>query len=232
VEGAAHSVIIARCRHVYIHELRGVLNPINLAVELLSRAASAAAKNPAMLEQSSMLAKRAMSIHDKSTVELFKQIMIADDPPGTVNLGTMLEEILRLFAPDRDLKAIAFQFTKGADVVVQAPAFKLRLFLMGLIAMTIDELSERAEFSLVLTRGEGAALIELSVNIDLPRVDTPEMLLATGIADSMTPYALVLAALRHWFGAGGGGLEIRQSVPARMRIHYPLWTTQPTPSMT
>src|SRR5271165_849354 len=93
---AAHSLILARCRHVYIHELRGVLNPSLLAVKLLSRAASSAAENPALLEQSSTLAKRAMDILDKSAVELFNQIMIADDLPRSVNIGTLLEEMLRL----------------------------------------------------------------------------------------------------------------------------------------
>ncbi len=227
---AAHSLILGRCRHVYTHELRGALNSSLLAVELLRRSAVSAAKNPALLEQSSTLAKRAMGMLDKSTVELFHQILIADDPPGIVNIGTLLEEILRLLRPDLDIKAIVFQFTTSPDVAVHAPACKLRLLLLGIIAMTIDQLSEATEFSLLLMRDEGKAVIEMHANIDFPRIDTPEMLLATG-PGSITPYALILVAARQWFEASGGGLELQQSVPSRMRVHLPLDSTQAAPDL-
>lgn len=227
LEGAAHSLIVARCRQAYAHELRGDLHPILLAVELLRRAASSAAMNPAVLEQSSALAKRAISIHEKSTVELFKQITIADDLPSVVNIGAMLDEILRLLRIDLDRKAIAFQFTNSPDVVVQAQAYELRLLLLGLISMTIDELSESTDFSLVLTRTGGRAVIEMQASIDLPPIDKPETLLANGMADSLTPRALVLAAAHQWFTANGGDLELRQSAPVGMRIHYPLGSPQP-----
>ncbi len=230
LESAAHSLILARCRQAYAHELHSGLHPIFLAVELLGRAASVAAKNPGLLEQSSALAKRAMSIHEKSTVELFKQITIADELPSVVNMGAMLDEILRLLRTDLERKAIAFKFTNSPDVVVQARAYTLRLLLLGLIAMTIDELSEATDLSLVLMRAEGGALIEMQANIDFPPIDMPEMLLTSGVADSLTPCALVLAAARQWFTANGGGLELGQSSPVAMRIHYPLGSRQPGPT--
>jgi hypothetical protein len=102
--------------------------------------------------------------------------------------------------------------------VVQAQARTLRLLLLGLIAMTIDELSEAADFSLVLTRAEGGALIEMQANIDFTLIEMPEMVLTSGVADSLTPSALVLAAARQWFTANGGALELRQSPPVAMRI--------------
>ncbi len=226
LESAAHSLIVARCRQAYAHELQWGLHPIFLAVELLGRAASVAARNPGLLKQSSALAKRAMSIHEKSTVELFKQITVADDLPSTVNLGAMLDEILRLVRTDLDRKAIDFQFTNSPNVVVQAQAYTLRLLLLGLIATTIDELPDATDLSLVLTRAEGGALIEVQANIDLPRIDMPEMLLTSGAADSLTPCTLVLAAARQWFTANGGALELRQSPPVGVRIHFPLGSPQ------
>jgi|GEM_PF-2100667 len=227
LESAAYSLIIARCRQAYVDELQGGLHPIYLAVELLGRTASVAAKNPALLAQSSALAKRAMSIHEKSTVELFKQIMIADNLPSAVNMGAMLDEILRLLRTDLDRKAIAFEFTNSPDIVVQAQAYTLRLLLLGLIAMTIDELSEATNFTLVLTRAEGGALIELQANIDFPLIDMAEMLLTSDVADSLTPCALVLAVARQWFTANGGALELPQCPPVAMRIHYPLASPEP-----
>lgn len=227
LESAAHSLIIARCRQAYVHELQGGLHPIFLAVELLDRTASVAPKNPALLVQSSALAKRAMSIHEKSTVELFNQITIADNLPSVVNMGAMLDGILRLLRTDLDRKAIAFEFTNSPDVVVQAQAYTLRLLLLGLIAMTIDELSEATDFTLVLTRAEGGALIEIQANIDFPLIDMPEVLVTNGVANSLTPCGLVLAVARQWFTANGGALELRQSPPVAMRIHYPLASPQP-----
>ncbi len=163
LESEAHSLIVARCRRAYAHELQWGLHPIYLAVELLGRAASVAAKNPGLLEQSSALAKRAMGVHEKSTVELLKQITVADDLPSVVNLGAMLDEILRLLHTDLDREAIAVQFTNSPDAVVQARAYTLRLLLLGL---------EATDFSWVLTRAEGGALIEMQANIDFPLIDT------------------------------------------------------------
>ncbi len=100
-----------------------------------------------------------------------------------------------LVRTDLDRKAIAVQFTKSPDVVVQARAYTLRLLLLGLIATTIDESSGRTDFSLVLMRAEGGALIEMQANIDFPLIDTPEMLLTSGATDSLRPCALVLARL-------------------------------------
>jgi hypothetical protein len=224
--GAAHSRILARCRHIYFHELRSALNPGLLTVELLSKAAGAAAKNPALLEQSSTLAKRAMGILDKSTVELFDQILIAKDPPSAVNLGTMLEEILRLLRPDMDLKTIEFQFSNAPDLGVRAPAFKLRLFLLGLIATTIDELPEASQFSVTLAHVEGNARIEVQATIDFPRVDAPAVMVASGSA-VMTAYALILVAAQQWFATCGGGLECQQGEPSRLRIYLPLESARP-----
>jgi len=223
--GAAHSLILGRCRHIYIHELRAALHPSLFAVELLSRAANSAARNPSLIEQSSTQAKRAMGFLDKSTVELFNQMIIVSDPARTVNVGTMLEEIVRLLRTDIDIKSIVLQFTNTPDVVVRAPAWKMRLYLLGLVAMTIDQLSEAAEFSVALMRGESNAVIEMHAGMEFPQIDTPERLLGSCAGGSTTPYGLVVAAARQWFQAGGGGLEFLPE-PAGIRLLFPLRVAQ------
>jgi hypothetical protein len=225
---AAHSLILARCRHIFTHELRAALNPMLLAVELLSRAANSAAKNPSVLEQSSTLAKRAVGMLDKSTVELFNQIMNVNDTPAVVNLSTMLEEIVRLLRPDLDLKAIALHFSATPEVTVRAAARQLRLFLLGIIAVTIDQLPEASQLSLALLRSGSDAVIDVHANIDLPRIETPDLQAGNG-AGSAAPYGLVLSAARQWVMGNGGGLEFLQSETARMRLHFPLEPNQPTP---
>jgi hypothetical protein len=62
------------------------------------------------IRRASALAKRAMSSDEKSTVELFKQITIADDLPSVVNMGAMLDEILRLLRTDLDRKPSASNY--------------------------------------------------------------------------------------------------------------------------
>ncbi len=224
--GAAHSLILGRCRHIYIHELRAALHPSLFAVELLGRAARSTEKNRSLVEQSSAQAKRAMDFLDKSTVELFNQMILGSDPARTLDIGVMLEEIVRLLRTDIDIKSLVFEFSGMPDVAVRAPPCTMRLFLLGLVAMTIDQLSEAADFTVVLARSESDAVIEIRADIEFPHIETPERLLGIG----PTPYGLVVAAAREWFQAGGGGVEILQSEPARMRLLFPLAIGPNTPA--
>jgi signal transduction histidine kinase len=220
LDSAAQGLITARCRHFYVHEMRGGLYPLSMALELLLRASSSTAKDSSVLDQASTLAKRAMSILKESTVDLVNQITFADDAIRTVNLGETLDGVLRLLRTDMDQKGIVFNATTRTDIVVQAESYKLRSMLLGLISLSIDELQPGAEMSVVLTRDGRDARIEVLADIDFPHIDFSETLFTRG--DCLTTYALILAAARQWLTSRGGSLEVKRSPQAAIEVQYPL----------
>ena len=58
LDAAAYALIGERCQQAYIHDIRGGLQAINSAVELLARSVKSPAQNGALLEKASALGHR------------------------------------------------------------------------------------------------------------------------------------------------------------------------------
>jgi hypothetical protein len=223
LEAAAYAVVGERCRQAHLHDARGELQTLHSAIELLARAAKTPGENAAMAEKASALAKRALANHEKSLVELLNRMTPHDANMATVNVGQLVGEVLRILRNDALSKSIDFRFTAAADVSIEAQPNLCEMVILGLCAMTIDELAAGASIAVTVGRLDSQAYIEWKSDIPWPAVRRPEELWHSARA-SLSPYELLLAVAWRWTTTNGGRVELPADPHARgaLRIYYPL----------
>jgi signal transduction histidine kinase len=224
-EAAAYALVTQRCRASHLHELRGGLQALNSAVELLARAAKNPGENPALAEKAVALARRALQNHEQALIELVNQVAPQVETAGTVNVGDMLSDVLRFIRTDAANKSISFRLASATDVLLRAPAHKLRLLLLGLCSTLADGLQAGTVVDVSVSRMERIALIEFR-----PALPAESSASAPTSASAASPlYELLLDVARRWVSAGGGSLDVSFGAdsPAVLRISHP---TSATPS--
>ncbi len=175
LEAAAYALVSERCRPSYLHDLRGGLQALQGAVELLVRAA----KNPgnsAIAEKAAGLARSALLNHEKSLVELVDQITPRQESATAVNVGELLRDVLRFVRSDAAAKSITLRLQASKDLNVLAEAHTFRLLLLGLCMTLTDGLAASAVVDVKVTRSGRHALIELSSIVPCAPIPSPEKL--------------------------------------------------------
>ena len=89
-----------RCRRAYLHDLRGGLQAISGAFELLARLARTGRSDPALVDRASAIARSALANHEGAIVEMLKQVVPAEEPTGTVDFGELIDETLQFLRND------------------------------------------------------------------------------------------------------------------------------------
>ena len=215
---AAYALVSERCRQSYLHDIRGGLQTLNSAVELLIRAAKNPGDNAALAEKASFVARRAVLNHEKSLLDLVNQVTPQTEVADRVDAGQLMSDVLRFVANDLANKSVSFRLQSASDVFVLAERHKFRLLVLGLICMLADELAPGAVVDVKVTRSDSDALIEFNPTIPCPSVlDSKHQWESPGAMSS--PCELLLSLTQQWAFANGGGLELS---PTALRIHYPL----------
>jgi two-component system sensor histidine kinase QseC len=227
INAAANSVIADRCRAAYLHDIRGTLQALHGAVELLGRAVQSAEATNAMRDRAALIARRALAAHDSGMVEMLNQITARDDPAGPLDLGELVPQILRFLGNDAASKNVSFELSTTAAVPVIADRIRLRFLLQGLIANTLDTLPRGGVLRVLLRRDGNSAQLELqSAGHPAAAEVTPARKASGGTEQETEVSALELAvtAARRWIAAQGGRLEAISVAagPPQLRIYYPL----------
>ncbi len=223
LEAAAYALVGERCRQSFLHDIRGGLQSLHTAVELLTRASMSPGESAAVAEKASALARRAVQNHEKSLAELLDKLTPQREAAAPVNVGELVGEVLRFIRNDAAGKSIAFRLESAADVWVAAQVHKFHLVLLGIVSALIDAAAPGAVIDIAVARSNMDAVIEFRSSIPCPALRTPEDLWHSGGAMS-SQYELMLTLTQRWVSANGGRLEppADSRLPNALRIYYPL----------
>jgi signal transduction histidine kinase len=167
-DAALQMMVSRRCRRAYVHDIRGGLQAINSALELLSRSMVSAGDKQALMQKALEFARRAVAGHEKCMDRLMEQLIPYDEVPGRVNLGSWIRELLQFLQNDAASKEIRFDFSAEEDVTVSVHEAKLRLVMLGLITGALDNLPPGKVLRVGLHKSEGHAVIAVPAAFGAP----------------------------------------------------------------
>jgi hypothetical protein len=223
LEAAAHALVSERSRPSYLHDIRGELQGLHAAVELLVRAAKTSQGNAALAEKAAMLAKRAVLNHEKWLGAFLDELTPQREVASRVNVGELVDETFRFVRNDAVNKSVTFRSELGRDIVVLAQAHKFRMLMLGLCSTLADGLVSGSVIDVTVSRPEPHALIEFRSAVPCPSIPGPEELWRPG-GGSRSELELLLCLTQNWATENGGSLELSREphlLPA-LRLYYPL----------
>ncbi len=222
LEAAAYALVNERCRASYLHDVRGGLQALHSAVELLARAANSPANQPALTEKATSFARRAVQRQEQLLVELVDQMTPQREAASTINVGELIGDVVRFIKNDLSSKSVALHLESVGDVLVCAQPHKLRLLILGLCLTLCDRIAPGSVIEMEVARSGADGLIEFR-SIPPCSVVNPQDLWRP--ADNMSSACeLLLSITQHWAAANGGRLELSHEphLPNALRIYYPL----------
>jgi signal transduction histidine kinase len=217
---AARANIHRRFAASYAHDVRGTMQALFSALELLGRSAQSGG-NPARIEKACELARRAMSNHEKSTMDVLSSLAQESIEAEPTDLGALVVEVAHFLR--NDAAATGVKLTAApAEVFVTAPRAELRTLLVGLLAAAIDATPSGRELHASAAQNGDDAV----VTIDSPAGYAEFQESAEARVRDHDPSANDLTfRFAEAFLAAHGGRLIRASGTERsgsLRIYYPL----------
>jgi signal transduction histidine kinase len=224
-EVAARATINERCATAYLHDVRGSMQAIFSALELLGRSARKSATDIDRVEKVCALARRAITLHEKSTLEVFQLLTLQDADCTAVDVGGVMKEVVHFLRNEAAKKELTITLCGAASLPIAAERARLQTLLVGLLAAAIDAVPRGTELPVSVGSEENFAVISLGSNAgydtsgvtdDLWNIPTQHLL----------PHELTLPFARQFLSNHGGRLEIDAAVPPHgsLRLYYPLMT--------
>jgi light-regulated signal transduction histidine kinase (bacteriophytochrome) len=211
VLGAAlQTMVNERYQRAYLHDVRGGLQAISGAFELLSRLARAGQNDPAVVDRASNIAKRALANHESAIFEMVTQITSDNEASTNVDLGELLDDILRFLRNDLATRRITVEMPRAEPVTFLAQKYRVRLLLLGLLAQMLDDSAPDSILRILLTGAGGSAVVEISGSI------------AQQQPAQHPSGELVFEMACEWLSACGGRLERKLSADRKeLRLEFP-----------
>jgi len=221
LDAAAYAWVGARCRHAHLHDIRGELQTLQSSLELLARSARNAGENIALAEKATALARRALASHEKSLVDYVNRMTPHEEAAVPIEVRDMVNRALGILRNDAANKSITFKVESGAELRIRAQPYRAELLILGLLAMTIDELSAGSVVKVLIQARDSHVVLEIQSDLICPAIRAPEDLWCGAIP--VSPLELLLGVTSRWAAANGGRVEA--SVDSRasgvLRIYYP-----------
>jgi signal transduction histidine kinase len=208
-DAAARTLIAERCQRAYLHEIRGGLQALSGAFELLARLAKSGNGDAAVVDRATTIAKRALTHHEHAMLDLVKQITAAHDHEERIELGALVDDVLRFLRNDFAGRQIQARLERSEELFVEVVRNQLRFMLLGLIAGRLDACPSGGQLSIRLARRDGSAVLEIAT--------------ACSGAQGTPPHPdVVLDLVRHWIEARGGQFERPASQEGPFELALPL----------
>jgi hypothetical protein len=223
LEAAAYALVSERCRASYAHDIRGGLQAVHGAVELLIRAAKSPAENSALAEKASALARRAVHNHEQWLTDLLNRLTLPLEDPSPVNVGVLVGEVLRFIGNDVAKKSLTYRFEPARDIVVLAHANKFRTLILGLCSTLADGLAPESVVDVTVRSSNLDALVELRSVMPCSTIPHAEDLWRSAGA-TCCAFELLLTLTQLWASDNGGSLELASGahLPNALRLYYPM----------
>jgi len=221
-DAALQTLINDRCRTAYVHDIRGGLQAVYSAFELLARSAKQGAASGTLIDKASALVKRAMANHEHLIFEIVNQLTVPEDEPALVNVTNLIHDVLRFLRNEASSRDIRISVTGGKDMQVSA-TLKLRTLLLGLLTLYIDGLPAGAELLINVSRAGEDACVELLSDVSLGEIRSVEAL-SRDQPSVVQPRDVILGGARYWLQQHGGRFVLQPGAKLHdaLRIYYPL----------
>jgi signal transduction histidine kinase len=222
-DAAVLTLINDRCRHAYVHDIRGRLQAVYSSFELLARSARQGTVNGTLIDNASALAKRALASHERVVLEIVNQLTVPEDEPVVVNVANLIEEIQHFMRNDAASRDVRISVGGDKNVQVSAALNKLRTLLLALLALCIDALPAGAELHIDISRVRQDACVELRSELSFGEIRSAAALLREQ-AGVIQPRDLILVSAQHWLQKHGGGIVVDRGAALHnvLRIYHPL----------
>src|SRR5882762_5714526 len=161
-EAAARATINERCAPAYLHDVRGSLQALFGALELLGRSARAGGGDLARVEKACDLARRAISRHEKSTIDTLQVLTSQQTMATAVEIGALTRDVVHFLRNDAGNRAIRITVAANSeDVYVWADRAKLQTVLAGLLTAAIDEAPAGGELPVTIDHVRDEAAVSI-----------------------------------------------------------------------
>ena len=224
LDAAVSTVVNGRCRRAHLHDLRGGLQAISGAFELLARLARNGRSDPALVDRASAIARSALANHEGAIAELLEQVVPVEEPAGTVDFGEMIDETLQFLRNDIACKQIRLRVDCCDELEVLAQKHELKLMLLGLFTLHLDACPAGAELIVRLERAQSLAVFTVS------SIEGPDSSDAPRSQGPLCPGRVVLEWVSKWLSRHGGRMELMRaehSARSECRVYYPLHVVAP-----
>jgi signal transduction histidine kinase len=221
-EAAARATINERCAPAYLHDVRGSMQALFGALELLGRSARAGGGDLARVEKACDLARRALSRHEKSTIDALQVLTSQQSMAAAVEVGALTRDVVHFLRNDATNKAIRFTVASSQGLNVWADRTKLQTLLAGLLTAAIDETRVGGELPISIDHigddvavsiGSHAGYDDIHAAPDLSRRSTLRF----------QPKELTLLFAREFLAANGGRLTVDNGVQPQgsLTMYFP-----------
>jgi signal transduction histidine kinase len=221
LSAAARATINEQAAMAYLHDVRGSMQALFGAFELLARSAKAGS-DTTRLEKVCDLAKRAINNHEKSTIEMLDLLTLRQIETAAVDVGAMLSEVAHFLRQAAAAKEAKLLVSAEPDLYVETESTKLQTLLVGLISEAIEDTPAGAELRLSADRRGSGVVISIGSALGYGSLLEVEQRSAQ-LPNRIRPRDLTLMFARHFLSTGAGRLEIVSDVGARgaLNLHYP-----------
>ena len=152
---AAQASLNRRYAAGFLHDARGGLQAVFSAFELLSRAATLGA-DPARVAKACALARRAISSHEKATLEML-QLLTFQCAEAVAEVGALLREAIHFVRNEAATRQITVTLSHIDALSVSTERGSFKTLLTGLLTAALDRSAAGAELLVTATRhGEDA----------------------------------------------------------------------------
>lgn len=213
-EAALRAAVNQRCAAAHAHDIRGTLQALVGAVELLCRSTRAAGADPRRTEKACELARRAVSHHERAMMELFQLLTFQPTEPVTADPDALVDGIVHLLRNEAGARQVVIRTQVAAGVNLPVERGRLHALLTALVAAAIDASPPGAELDLSIARRDGLAIIALASFGGCS---------GRGARSRWLPEDLAFIVARQFMSAHGGRLEVDSDEPlsGTMRLCFP-----------
>lgn len=218
---AARATINERCASAFLHDVRGTMQALFSAFELLGRSAKMGADS-VRVEKACDLARRAISQHEKSTLDVLRTLTLQHIAATEVDLGELVHEVTHFLRNDAANKQLTISVSTMPGLNVSVERAKLQTLLVGLLTAAIEESPAGGELPIALRRDGSDAVMVLGSHSGFAATRNLDQLLAEPFR-SLSTRELTLLFARRFLADNGGRLEIDAAAApgGEVRLHYP-----------
>lgn len=219
---AARASINERCAPAFQHDVRGTMQALFSAFELLGRSAKMGGANPLRVEMACDLARRAITQHEKSTLDVLQLLTMQRHAAINVDLGALVSEVAHFLRNDAATKSVTLAVSTSPELNVCVERAQLQSLLVGLMTAAIDATPHGAELPVSTRRDGGDVLISIGCRTAFCAARNVNTLLEQPLGP-LQPGELTLLFAKQFLAGNGGRLEIdcAESVPGSIRVYYP-----------
>lgn len=221
-EAAARATINERCAPAYLHDVRGSMQALFGAVELLGRSARAGGEDLARVEKACDLARRAIRSHEKSTIDALQVLTSRQSMAAAVEVGALTRDVVHFLRNDATNKAIRITVASSQGLHVWADRAKLQTLLAGLLTAAIDETRVGGQLPISIDRVGDDVAVSIGSHGGYD-----DIYAAPDLSQRPTlrfqPKQLTLLFARELLAANGGRLTVDNGVQPQglLTMYYP-----------